>query len=284
MTKKPNLFIVGHTRSGTTSLKYYLEQHPDVFMVHNKKGYFGFETDYNSEDEYLKQFSKVKNQTVIAEKCTDYLICPETAKRLKFFNPESKIIIMLRNPVEQSYSLHRYLLNETIETFKNFSDALDAENFRKTEINSKKYSHHLFYREQMCYSKMIKRYFDHFDKKNIFIIIFDDFKKNPLEIFKNICIFLEIDHNFIPKIEIKNVSRAYRSKFIQIIFKRTPDFLKNILRYIPYSREIFIRINFPEKSIPKMNTSLKMQLQKEILGEMQSLSLLLNRDMTFGCK
>ena len=71
--KKPNLFIVGHPRSGTSSLHYYLKQHPDIFMTaikepnyfardfrldsdnfHKKKLYFPFRT----EGQYLRLYKK----------------------------------------------------------------------------------------------------------------------------------------------------------------------------------------------------------------------------------
>ncbi len=284
MIKKPNLFIVGHTRSGTTSLKSYLEQHPDVFMIHNKKGYFGFDTDYNSEQEYLDLFSNAQNQKIIAEKCTDYLLCSTTAKRLKLFAPNSKIIIMLRNPIEQTYSLHRYLLNETLETYDDFQDALNAEQYRKQESTTKKYSPHIFYRDQMKYNEMVKRYLDVFGKENVMIIIFDDMKNNVLEIYKKTCIFLDIDINFMPIFEIKNASRAYRSKKLQILFKKTPESIKFFFRKIPFSQNFYKKINYPEKKIPTIDPKLKQQLQQEILLEITILSKLLNRDLTFWCK
>lgn len=283
MTKKPNLFIVGHTRSGTTSLKSYLEQHPDVFMVHNKKGYFGFDTDYKSENEYLELFSSAKNQKIIAEKCTDYLLCPDSAKRLKDFSPNSKIIIMLRNPIDQTYSLHRYLLNETLETYTNFEDALNAEKLRENEP-SKKYSPHVFYREQMKYTQMVKRYFDVFDKENVMVIIFDDLKNNVLEVYRKTCLFLEIDEDFVPEFEVKNASRAYRSKKLQIIFKKTPESIKKFFRQIPFSQNFYKKVNYPEKKIPTINQKLKHELQQEILPEISSLGNLLGRDLSSWCK
>jgi len=284
MVKKPNLFIVGHTRSGTTSLTSYLDQHPDVFMIHNKKGYFGFETEYGSEEEYLEVFSNAQNEKIIAEKCTDYLLCPDTAEKLNSFSPDSKIIIMLRNPIEQTHSLHRYLLNETLETCDNFQDALKAEESRKKESNSKKYSPHIFYREQMKYSKMVKRYLDIFGKDQVMVIILDDLKNNVSDVYKKICTFLNIDSTFKPEFEVKNASRAYRSKKLQIIFKTTPESIKKFIRKIPFSQNFYKKINYPEKKIPTINPKLKQQLQQEMLPEITILSRLLNRDLTFWCK
>lgn len=283
MTVKPNLFIVGHTRSGTTSLRSYLNQHPDVFIINNGKGFFGFTTEYNSKEEYLKLFSNSKNKRIIGEKCTDYLLCSDTAKRLKSFSPDSKIIILLRNPVDQIPSIHRYLLNETLENIENLETALEHEAIRKNESSSK-YTPHIFYREQVKYSEMLKYYFDEFDKDKILIIIFDDLKNNSHEIYQKTCKFLSIDENFIPKFEIQNIARSYRSKKLQIIFKKIPNSIKNILRLIPYSSRFYEKINYPEKKYSKLDPILRKKLQNEFLPEIKKLSILLDRDLTFWCK
>jgi hypothetical protein len=283
MSVKPNLFIVGHTRSGTTSLKSYLNQHPDVFIINNKKGFFGFTTEYNSEEEYLKLFSNCKNKTIIGEKCTDYLLCSDTAKRLKSFSPDSKIIILLRNPIEQIPSLHRYLLNETLENIEDLETALEHETLRKNELSSK-YPPHIFYREQVKYSEMVECYFNEFDKDKILIIIFDDLKNNSREVYQKTCKFLSIDESFMPKFEIQNVARSYRSKKLQIIFKKIPNPIKGIFRIIPYSSRLYEQINYPEKKHSEFDPLLRKKLQNEFLPEIKKLSMLLDRDLTFWCK
>lgn len=281
MVKKPNLFIVGHTRSGTTSLKFYLEQHPDVFLINNKKGFFGFTTEYKSELEYLELFSD-SSQKIIGEKCTDYLLCPDTAKRLKDFSPNSKIIIMLRNPIEQIPSIHRYLLNETLENIEDLEGALQAEKIRKKTPS--KFSPHVFYRDQVKYSEMVKRYFEIFNANQILVIIFDDLKKNPIEIYKKICNFLSIDNDFLPKFEVKNAARAYRSKKLQVIFKKIPEPIKKILRKIPNLSKLYEQINYPEKKHSDFGPEYRKQLQHEFLPEIHKLSKILNRDLTFWCR
>ena len=100
---RPNFFIVGHTRSSTTSLEINLMQHPEIFVVSNLKGYFGFQTHYKSENEYLEIFKNVKNEKCIGERNTDYLFCSSTASRLKKFTPNAKILLILRNPIDVMY-------------------------------------------------------------------------------------------------------------------------------------------------------------------------------------
>ena len=70
--RKPNFFIVGHTRSGTSSLLYQLKQHPDVFIIHTGTGQlhslFGYYLPLiKSEKEYLRLFSDAKNEKCVFE-------------------------------------------------------------------------------------------------------------------------------------------------------------------------------------------------------------------------
>ena len=94
---KPNLFIVGAPKCGTTSMFSYLQQHPDIFMSNNKEPhYFGSDLTrignlYNfTENEYLKLFLNANNEKIIGEASTHYLYSKTAPKEIKSFNKESK--------------------------------------------------------------------------------------------------------------------------------------------------------------------------------------------------
>ena len=75
--KRPNFFYVGHTRSGTTSLKEELDQHPEIYFYYPKSwkkpnGPFGFESSFESDEEFLEEFRGV-NEKIIGQKRGDYL-------------------------------------------------------------------------------------------------------------------------------------------------------------------------------------------------------------------
>ena len=91
--KKPNLFIVGCGRSGTTSFYEYLRQHPQVFMSEVKgPNFFGEEPNpsfpefFKNENNYLSLFKEVKNEKILGE--ASHLFSSESApKQIKIFNP-----------------------------------------------------------------------------------------------------------------------------------------------------------------------------------------------------
>jgi len=104
--KKPNLFVVGVTRGGTTSLAEYLKQHPEIFVPEVKGiDFFGdiphpsFPRYFRNEKNYFSLFKDVKNEKFLVD-ASHLFGLVRAPGRIKKFNANSKIIILLRNPVE----------------------------------------------------------------------------------------------------------------------------------------------------------------------------------------
>ena len=126
--RKPDFFIVGAPKCGTTSMFHYLRQHPQIFMPDNKEPhYFGkdlikmSDEFIDNEDEYLNLFKDAKSDQKLGEASTFYLYSKSAYKEIKEYNPDAKIIIMLRNPIDFLHSLHSQLL------FSGYEDELDFE-------------------------------------------------------------------------------------------------------------------------------------------------------------
>ena len=106
--KNPNLFIVGAPKCGTTFLYHYLKKHPDIYFPDFKEPHF-FGGDLNrrngaynlSLNEYKNLFKTDKK--VVGEASTLYLFSKKSAEEIYNFNPQCKIIIMLRDLAEAIY-------------------------------------------------------------------------------------------------------------------------------------------------------------------------------------
>lgn len=286
MMRKPNFFVIGHTRSGGTSLEINLVQHPDIFIISYKKGYFGFDTDLKSEEEYLSLFSKATTQKRIGERAADYIMCPSSASRLKKFAPDAKIMAVIRNPIDVMYSVYtKMFLLETIENIPNFEDALKTEGYRieQNQARPGSFPPQVLYRTIVKYAQQIARYHNEFGRENVKIVIFDDIVKNPTASYKEIFEFLDVDSSFVPDFRIINQNRASRSRTLQLLIKKSPK-LTNALGRIPGTKMLYQNINLPLAKREPMNPELRKKLQQEFLPEVEELSQLLGRDLTFWCK
>src|SRR5690606_1060014 len=104
----PNFIIIGAPKAGTTSLYYYLRQHPQIFMSSVKEpNFFATEgLDLHTEDaldrvwidqsitdldSYSTLFADVKDETAVGEASTSYLGSRHAARRIHYHVPDARL-------------------------------------------------------------------------------------------------------------------------------------------------------------------------------------------------
>lgn len=107
--RRPNLFLIGAMKSGTSSLHDLLGQHPDIFMCKRKEPmYFSREEKLKKgERNYLELFKSARDERYVGESSTEYSKLPYrigVAERIFNFNPEAQIIYLMRDPVRRAIS------------------------------------------------------------------------------------------------------------------------------------------------------------------------------------
>jgi hypothetical protein len=106
----PNLFVVGASKAGTTSLWRWLGAHPEIYMSPVKEPHFfsGFDPKLlpvvHGEREYLALFAGARDEKLLGEASYSYLWKGPAAGRIKAKSPDAQIVIALRDPVERAYS------------------------------------------------------------------------------------------------------------------------------------------------------------------------------------
>jgi hypothetical protein len=298
MLKQPSFFIVGAPKSGTTALCKYLNRHPQIFIPEEKElRYFNSKNPSFSLEKYL-DFFKDGRGMICGEGTPSYLRSETAAARIYEFNPDSKIIIMLREPVALLYSFHSQLLwNGGSEDETDFVKALNLESERRAgRCIPAKCSNveHLFYRNVVQFTAQIKRYLQYFDRSKIHIIIFDDFVSDSNKSYREVLNFLEVDPNFNTTFNSINSRKKVRSYFLQDLYRRPPAKLLEIGKYfIPLPqeqrRELLNKIkNYLKKNNKqvlskeekKLPLAIHKALQQEFIPEIQLLSQLIDRDLS----
>jgi hypothetical protein len=292
--RRPDFFIVGAPKCGTTAMQDYLGQHPEIFMPDMKEAhFFGADLDapvyLRDEKKYLALFAKARDEKRIGEASVFYLYSKQAAREIKAFAPDASIIVMLRNPVEMIYSLHSQRLYNGNEDIEDFEAALDAEEDRKRGLRLPKDRHllaGLFYRDVAKYSDQLQRYIDVFGREQIKVIIFDEFKRGTAQVYKDTCQFLGVAPTFNPTIRVINGNKGVRSiTYRNIIFR--PSMLRKVARRVipdtPRRRIIRVleRVNLKYEERPPMNPELKRRLKEEFRPEVEKLSKLLDCDLTY---
>ena len=236
--KNPNLFIVGAPKSGTTFLYHYLKQHPDIYFPDFKEPHF-FGADlirrngaYNlSLDEYNNLFKTDKK--IIGEASTFYLFSKDAPEEIYNFNPNAKIIIMLRDLVDLVHSLHSQFVFSGDEIVEDFNKALELESSRLSGEkipNQTTVVNKLFYISNiLSLPRNIQSFISYFGRENIRFIDLEDIKKNPERIYSETLEFLNVDSSFnAPDFKIINKNKTYKSKTVRDFIKKYSIFLGNL--------------------------------------------------------
>lgn len=220
---KPNFFIVGAAKCGTTSLYHYLEQHPEIGMASYKEPcYLCHNQMYKTQDKYLSLFDHISsNAKAVGEASVNYISAPESPKLIKEFNPVAKIVIILRNPVDRAFSLYKWMVRGGFENSPTFERSLKLEKQRQKQIflskRPIKYNYNYF--SSGLYYEQIKRYYDIFDHNKIMIISFDELKSDLSLVLNKIYQFLDVSIISIDNKKIYNKSKYPLSAKAQYFFR-----------------------------------------------------------------
>lgn len=208
--KKPNLFICGSPRAGTTSLHNDLGKHPEIFMSPDKEPtYFAKDIlkkpKYKNEREYLELFKKSNNEKILGEASTTYFVSDEAPKEIKKFNANAKILIMTRDKFEVLHSFfYQRVHGGTSERIDDF------ERWYVERLIKKNSDFPVW--KLLDQKEQIEKYRKKFGK-NLLIVRLEDYEENPEKEYKKILRFLDVkDKNFVPEFKKLNSRKEYKSE------------------------------------------------------------------------
>ncbi|MGI8929535.1 MAG: sulfotransferase family protein [Candidatus Limnocylindrales bacterium] len=236
MTRRPDLFIVGAPKSGTTSLYEWLKGHPEVFMTRVKEPCFysrdlaqdksGNFLRYDTDRErYLALFENAGQATRIGEASTRYLYSKEAAELIARDQPAARIVALLRNPVDMIASLHAHKLAGGTEDLADFEEALTAEDDRRAGERIPRDSNPLLatYRDRAHFGEQIGRWFDAFGPDHVHVILFEEMVRDPQTHFRRLLEFLEVDPTYQPpSFAAHNLAHGSRGGLIRSIARTRP--------------------------------------------------------------
>lgn len=211
---KPNFFIVGAAKSGTTTLYDYLKAHPEVFMpkddLHKEPSHFSnLISWYKNPEKYFPLFNEAKPQhRWIGEASTAYLTDPAAARNIHKYDPNARIIIILRNPAERAYSMYCWMVQEGYEYVSSFESALSIEERRSLRKipnfwEPQYYYNYLYFRAGLYYEQ-VKRYVELFP--NVLVMTFEELLAGAKNDYVEVREFLKIGpHRASPEVSNPSV-------------------------------------------------------------------------------
>lgn len=106
-----NLFLIGVNKAGTSWLYYLLDQHPAIFMSEVKELYFFGDFDENGPDTlaaYHAHFPFEEPYDYFGEATVMYYRSAQAAQEIHGYNPDAKLLAIVRDPIQRLLSQYRY--------------------------------------------------------------------------------------------------------------------------------------------------------------------------------
>lgn len=286
MSGRINTFIIGAQKAGTTSLYDWLGQHLEIDAPQEIKDYhfFNYEENFNKGTKYLENFYK-KNCKINIHCAVNYMYFGElSAKRIFDYNPDAKIIICLRNPIQRAISAYKYFVRILKES-NSFSVALHKEingelkSFQ--ELSNNTYIEHGFYYDQ------IQTYLKYFPREQINFVFFEELVDSSKQesLMNDVLRFLNIQTKYNFNFQQLNASGMPKSKLLNYIKHKT--FIPKLFKlFMPFSYRRRISKQIEELNISDKNIEVVISKEdKELLilklkVQTNKLKLFLNSEIT----
>ncbi|MFT4615118.1 MAG: hypothetical protein ACI9NT_002270 [Bacteroidia bacterium] len=294
--KRPNLFLVGAQKCGTSALSGWLGQHPQVLMSFPKEpGFLAFgENGYpyldgqgrpapasryvvSNEKDYLALFARARQaQHVIGEASTWYLSMPGTAEKIRQFSPNARIIIMLRDPVARAYSAWCHARSDMLEPCESFAESLACEASR-SDVEFL-----LRYRQMGLYSEGLAQYQTTFAASKVLILFHEDLKADPGSVWRSVAQFLDINADIQPDFQHRyNSAGLPRSRLIQKLLHSHR--LKTAVRQLlPHNLAMRVKAKVDDSNLaplPPPDEQSKDQLKAYFQNDVRRVEQLTGRDL-----
>ena len=242
----PNLLIIGVPKAGTTSLFSYLNLHKEVFGSSPKEpGYFHplrWGEELSAITKYEKAFAGYSNQKYAMEATPGYFYGGQkVSDKMKELLPNSRVIVVLRDPVQRLFSFYKYKLSlGHIDSGLSFDQYLEKCKSMSIDEKSKKENYDFWGMEGGFYADLLETWESIYGDK-LKVCFFDDLVKDRSIFTSKICDWLGIEFENIDsnKMIIENKSMLYRSRTLQNFAIKFDKSLTGLWNFMPFVKKPF---------------------------------------------
>ena len=236
-----DFIIAGTMKGGTTAAITNFNKHPKLFVIKEEIHYFDKKENYQKGLEWYKSHFNY-NKQLVGDKAPDVMYQTSCLELLQITNPNVKIILFLRNPMERCYS-HWKMTKERFRNQRSFEDCINDElNNRMGENRFYDVSFWYHFIQRGFYFEQIEEILKYFPKDNLLILISEKVKNNMNEEYQKVFEFLNIEYhedNYVEEFSSNNPDDILEKK--SILYKKLKKIylkdIKKLEKFLGYKTE-----------------------------------------------
>ena len=250
---KIDFFLVGPPKCGTTTIYHWLKTNKAVFLPSLKEPHYFLFNDNNLEftgpgdnerlermvitdkGTYFALYGDISGNQICGDCSTMYFYSDKAIREISLHNPEAKIIIVLRDPIERAFSHYMHMVRDGYE---NGINPIESFNKSADRIN-KGYMPFWDYFSAGNYSDWVPKWKNEF--KNLLILDHKLLRNKPNVVMKRIALFLGVPNDFEVNDEQYNTSGIPLSPKLNQILKQQTNVHKVLSKLIPDSKRKSIK-------------------------------------------
>jgi hypothetical protein len=187
--KKLDFLVIGTQKGGTTSLINQFNQHPKVYIYKEEIHFFDSNNFNKNYQSYHNKFHKDTQDMFIGEKTPSYCYLRFAIDRIYEYNPNIKLVFILRDPIKRAYSEWN-MFRKNPKYTEDFIESVEkTQHIELSEITKNGY----WALQRGYYLEQIEYILSKFSKENLYIGISEKIKKDPVNEYNKIFNFFGLD-------------------------------------------------------------------------------------------
>ncbi|OZG73988.1 hypothetical protein BTA51_09415 [Hahella sp. CCB-MM4] len=222
------LLIVGFPKCGTSSLYYWLSDHPDICASNPKETFFFIDKECEFQPPWktfhnggnFDTFFKIEDERICLE-ASPFHFDQNTCFDYAVSNQNVKVIFMLRTPELRLYSCYLFFTQViqgiNIESFSEYIEMVNSKDKLRRSSREKRFDYILHHSiEWGRYAKYLDKWKSALGEKNIFVGTMEEMEIRPLELMRKLCSWLDVSSKYYDDYNFKVINKSYSVRFPDI--------------------------------------------------------------------
>jgi hypothetical protein len=215
-----------------------------------------------------------------------YIYSTTAASEIHGYDPDARIVVSFRSPVDMAYSLFSLMQHQGAEPASSFEEAFADDRHARWAYTHYPFRWAFTYPRLVRFSEQLERYLECFGPNQVHVVLYEDLQRDVAAVYDRVLVFLGLDPGFRPGFDVVNAQPGTRSPLLRRWLEHTPATARRLGRVLVPSqgarrglgRALAARNERPAMR-PPLDEALRARLEEAVAGEVERFGALIGRDL-----